>query len=71
MKNILTGRIDYLNFKDGEMIRSTRDIRATHSIVAKLSLSIYIWNINKCKINYKKIYLYSINARSIIDAYQI
>jgi hypothetical protein len=28
MKNILTGRIDHLNFKDGKMIHSTRAIRA-------------------------------------------
>jgi hypothetical protein len=42
MKNILTGRIDYLNFKDGETVRSTRVIRATRSIVAKL-IYIYIY----------------------------
>jgi hypothetical protein len=42
MKNILTGRIDHLNFVDGETIRSTRAIRATRSTVAKLSLYIYI-----------------------------
>jgi hypothetical protein len=40
MKNILTGRIDYLNFKDGEMIRSTRTIRVTSNTVTKLSLYI-------------------------------
>jgi hypothetical protein len=43
MKNILTGRIDYLNFKDGETVRSTRTIRTTCSTVAKL---IYIYNRN-------------------------
>jgi hypothetical protein len=42
MKNILTGRIDHLNFEYGEMIHSTRVIRVTRSTVAKLSLSIYI-----------------------------
>jgi hypothetical protein len=36
MKNILTGRIDYLNFEDGETVRSTRTIRAMRSSVAKL-----------------------------------
>jgi hypothetical protein len=36
MKNILTGRIDHLNFEDGETIRNTRVIRATLSNVAKL-----------------------------------
>jgi hypothetical protein len=30
MKNILTHRIDHLNFKDGETVRSTRAIRATN-----------------------------------------
>jgi hypothetical protein len=36
MKNILTGRIDHLNFEDGETVYSTRAIRATRSTVAKL-----------------------------------
>jgi hypothetical protein len=36
MKNILTGRIDYLNFENGETARSTRVICATSSTVAKL-----------------------------------
>jgi hypothetical protein len=40
MKNILTDRIDHLNFKDGETICSTRVIRVTHNTVAKL----YIYN---------------------------
>jgi hypothetical protein len=42
MKNILTDRIDYLNFEDGETVRSTRAIRATRSTVAKY---IYSWSI--------------------------
>jgi hypothetical protein len=37
----LTDRIDHLNF-EGEMSHSTRVIRATRSIVVKLSLYIYI-----------------------------
>jgi hypothetical protein len=36
MKNILTGRINYLNFEDGETVCNTRAIRATRSTVAKL-----------------------------------
>jgi hypothetical protein len=40
MKNILTSRIDYLNFEDGETVRSIRTIRATRSTVAKLSIYI-------------------------------
>jgi hypothetical protein len=36
--------IFYLNLEDGETVCSTRVIRATRSIVAKLSLSIYIYN---------------------------
>jgi hypothetical protein len=44
MKNILTGRIDYLNFEDGETVCSTRVIRATRSTVAKLYLiCIYVF----------------------------
>jgi hypothetical protein len=43
MKNILTGRIGYLNFENGETVRSTRVIRATRSTLAKLSLSLYIY----------------------------
>jgi hypothetical protein len=35
MKNILTGRIDHLNFKDEETVHSTQAIRATRSTVAK------------------------------------
>jgi hypothetical protein len=42
MKNILIGRIDYLNYKDGETVHSIRAIRATRSTVAKISLSLYI-----------------------------
>jgi hypothetical protein len=38
MKNILTGRIDHLNFEDEETVRSTRVIRTTRSTVAKLLL---------------------------------
>jgi hypothetical protein len=41
MKNILTGRIDYLNFEDGKTVRSTHVIRATRNTVAKLSIYIY------------------------------
>jgi hypothetical protein len=40
MKNILTERIDYLNFEDEKTIRSTRVIRSTRRTVAKLSLYI-------------------------------
>jgi hypothetical protein len=43
MKNILTGQIDYLNFKDGKTVRNTRVIRATHSTIVKLSLYLYIY----------------------------
>jgi hypothetical protein len=43
MKNILTGRIDYLNFEDGETFRSTLAIRATRSTVVKLSLSLSLY----------------------------
>jgi hypothetical protein len=35
---ILTNRIDHLNFKNEKMVRSTQVIRATRSIVSKLSL---------------------------------
>jgi hypothetical protein len=45
MNNILTGRIDNLNFENGEKIRSTRAIRATRSTVAKL---IYIYMRERC-----------------------
>jgi hypothetical protein len=38
MKNILTDRIDYLNFEDGETVRSTHIIRNQ-----TLSLYIYIF----------------------------
>jgi hypothetical protein len=41
MKNILTGRIDHLNFEDEETVRITRTICAMRSTVAKL-LYIYI-----------------------------
>jgi hypothetical protein len=34
MENILTSRIDHLNFENGEMVRNTRIIHATHSTVA-------------------------------------
>jgi hypothetical protein len=34
MKNILTSRIDYLNFEDGETVRSTWVICATRRTVA-------------------------------------
>jgi hypothetical protein len=37
MKNILTSRIDHLNFEDGKTVCSTRVIRATRSTVAKLN----------------------------------
>jgi hypothetical protein len=40
MKNILTSRIDYLNFKDGKIVRNTQAIRATRSTVAKLYIYI-------------------------------
>jgi hypothetical protein len=40
MKNMLTGRIDHLNFKNRETIRSTRIICATCSTVAKLYIYI-------------------------------
>jgi hypothetical protein len=40
MKNILTDRIDYLNFEDGETVYSTWVIHTTRSTVAKLSLYI-------------------------------
>jgi hypothetical protein len=43
MKNILTGQIDYLNFKNKETVRSTQVIRATHNTVAKLSLSLSLY----------------------------
>jgi hypothetical protein len=36
MKNILTGRINYLNFKDEKMVHSTQIIRATRITIAKL-----------------------------------
>jgi hypothetical protein len=42
MRNILIGRIDHLNFKDGETVCSTRTIRATHSTIIKLYIYIYI-----------------------------
>jgi hypothetical protein len=34
MKNILIGRIDHLNFEDGETVRNIRTIRTTRSTVA-------------------------------------
>jgi hypothetical protein len=43
MKNILASRIDHLNIEDGETVCSTRAICATHSTVAKLPLSLYIY----------------------------
>jgi hypothetical protein len=43
MKNILTGRIDHLNFEEKETVRSTQAIRITRSTIAKLSLSLYIF----------------------------
>jgi hypothetical protein len=36
IKNILIGRIDYLNFEDGETVCSTRAIRVMRSTVAEL-----------------------------------
>jgi hypothetical protein len=42
MKNILSGRINHLKFKDEETVRSTHIICATHSTIASLSLYIYI-----------------------------
>jgi hypothetical protein len=56
MKNILIGRIDYLNFEDGETVRSTQTIRATHSTVAKLSLYIYIKREKKRELGYSAMY---------------
>jgi hypothetical protein len=38
MKTILKGRIDHLNFKNGEPIRSTLVIRVTRSTIIKLSI---------------------------------
>jgi hypothetical protein len=38
MKNILTGRIDYLNFEDREIVRSIPDIRIMRNTVVKLFL---------------------------------
>jgi hypothetical protein len=55
MKNILTGQIDYLNFADGKTVHSTRVIRATRSIVAKLSFSIY--EFKSKTIYFKNIYI--------------
>jgi hypothetical protein len=50
MKNILTGRIDHLNFdEDGETVRSTRVICATRSTVAKLYIYIESFNLNMSK----------------------
>jgi hypothetical protein len=43
MQKIITSRIDHLNFEDGETVRSTRTVRAMRSIVAKHSLSLYIY----------------------------
>jgi hypothetical protein len=45
MKNILSCRIDYLKFKDGETVRNTWVIRAMCSTITKLflSLSLYIY----------------------------
>jgi hypothetical protein len=34
MVNILTGQINYLNFEDGETVRSIQVIRATRSTIA-------------------------------------
>jgi hypothetical protein len=42
MKNIFTGRIDHLNFEDGETVRSTqtiRDIQTVHK---------FLWTLSKC-----------------------
>jgi hypothetical protein len=36
MKNILTGRINYLNFKDEKTVHSTQIIRAMRITIAKL-----------------------------------
>jgi hypothetical protein len=36
MKNILTSRIDHLNFKNEETVHNTQAIRATRNTVAKL-----------------------------------
>jgi hypothetical protein len=33
MKNILTGRIDHLNFENGKTVRNTQIIRATRIII--------------------------------------
>jgi hypothetical protein len=52
MKNILTGRIDYLKFEDGETVHSTQVIRATRSTVAKLYITYYTLNY-KLKTNKK------------------
>jgi hypothetical protein len=40
MKIILTSRIDYLNFEDGETVRNTQTIRATRSTVAYIYIYI-------------------------------
>jgi hypothetical protein len=42
MQNNFTGRIDNLNFGDGETISSTQTIRVARNTVAELSLYIYI-----------------------------
>jgi hypothetical protein len=38
MQNIITGRINHLNFKDEKIIRSTQIIRVMHSTVVKVSI---------------------------------
>jgi hypothetical protein len=60
MKNILTGRIDYLNSEDGETIRSTRTILATRSTVAKLFYILFKRILKIYKVNNSNLHPYFI-----------
>jgi hypothetical protein len=48
MKIILTSQIDYLNFKDKEMVYNTRAIRTMRSTVAYLSFLSLSLSIELC-----------------------